>query len=162
MVLANIVIAIVVILVGITLGVLAGKFVKRALQELELRKYFKFPIDIIASRITSYMVYVIAVIIALINLGIATIILYILLGFILFLLAIFIFLSLRDFLPNFVASITLQKRGLKKGDTIKFNSISGKVEEITITETKIKAEKDIIFVPNVLLVRNVLHVKEKK
>lgn len=159
--LANIIIAIVVVIVGITLGILAGKFVKKALQELEAKRFFKFPIDIIVSRVTSYIIYILAVIIALINLGIATIILYILLGFILFLLAIFIFLSLRDFLPNFVASITLQRRGLKKGDVVKFNSISGKVDEITITETRIKSEKDVVYVPNVLLVRNVLHVKEK-
>ncbi|MBU2496675.1 MAG: mechanosensitive ion channel [Nanoarchaeota archaeon] len=158
---SNVIAAIIILILGITLGNLAGRFTKRAIITLELKKYFKFQIDSIASRVIAWLIYIFTIIIALINLGIATPILYAIIIILLALIAGAVFLSLKDFIPNVIAGATLQKRELKKGMNIKFNDISGKIEEFTITETKIKSGNDIIFVPNSLLVKEILHLREK-
>lgn len=158
---ARIIAAVIVLLIGIALGSFAGRFTKRAIITLDLKKYFKFQIDQIGAGIVSWLIYALSAIIALINLGIATPVLYAIIIILLALLAGAIFLVLKDFIPNVVAGATLQRRDLKKGQRIKFKDISGKVEEFTITETQIRSGADIIHVPNSLLAKNILYVKHK-
>ena len=159
---ANIIIALVILILGISLGSLAGRFVKRAIITLELKKYFKFQIDIIASKIVAYTIYTLSVILALLNLGIATTILYTIVIILLVLIGGAIFLVLKDFIPNVVAGAALQRRGLKKKQIISFDNISGTIEEFSLLETKVKYKGDIIYIPNSLLFKSVLHVKDTK
>lgn len=159
---ASIVIALVILILGVALGSFAGRAVRRAIITLELRKYFKFQIDLIASRITAYSIYTLSVILALINLGIATPILYAIIIILLALLGGAVFLVLKDFIPNVVAGAALQRRNLRKGLKVKFGNISGKIEEFNITETKIRSGNDIIHVPNSLLMKEILYIKERK
>jgi len=154
--------AIVILLIGLTLGSLVGRFMRRAILALEVKKYFKFQIELIASRITAAIVYIISVLVALINLGLATPVLYAIIIILLALTAGAIFLVLKDFIPNVIAGAALQRRELHKGSVIKFGNVSGKVEEFTITETRIRSGNDLIHVPNSLLWKSVLYVKNKK
>ncbi|MEK6852666.1 MAG: mechanosensitive ion channel domain-containing protein [Nanoarchaeota archaeon] len=160
MALENLIVAIIIILIGIALGTLAGKFTKKVVVGFELHRYFKFPIDVVASRVVAYLVYVVAIIIALIKLGISSILLYILLGLIFLIISLFIFLSLKDLIPNLVAGTVLHRRNLKEGDFIRLGNIHGRILEITATETKIKADGETIFIPNYLLFREILYLKK--
>mgnify|MGYP001592035162 CR=1 FL=1 len=158
----NILVAILILLIGLTLGSLTGRFVRKAILALEVKKYFKFQIELIASRIAAVIVYVLSVLIALINLGLATPILYAIIIILLTLTAGAVFLVLKDFIPNIIAGAALQRRELRKGSMIKFGNVSGKVEEFMITETRIRSGNDLIHVPNSLLWKSVLYVKNKK
>ncbi|OYT41613.1 hypothetical protein B6U80_00985 [Candidatus Pacearchaeota archaeon ex4484_26] len=158
----SIIIALVILILGVTLGSLVGKFVKRAIVVLELKKYFKFQIDLIASRLAAWLIYIFSIILALINLGIATPILYAIIILLLILISGVVFFMLKDFIPNVVAGAALQRRNLRKGLIIKSKDVSGKIQEITLTETKISSGKDIIYVPNSLLWKNILYVKKQK
>ncbi len=158
----TIVVAVVILLLGLALGSLAGRFTRRAILTLDVKKYFKFQIELIASRIAAAIVYVISVLFALINLGLATPVLYAIIIILLALAAGAVFLVLKDFIPNVVAGAALQRRELKKGSIIKFGNVSGKIEEFTITETRVRAGNDLIHVPNSLLWKSILYVKNKK
>ncbi len=158
----NIIISLVILILGIALGSFAGRVVRRAIITLDLKKYFKVQIDLIASRVTAYLIYALSVILALINLGIATPILYAIIIILLVLIGAAVFLALKDFIPNVVAGAALQRRNIHKGLRVKFGNISGKVEEFTITETKIRSGNDILYVPNSLLAKEILYVKDRK
>ncbi len=159
---SKLLVAIVILALGFTLGTLAGKFVRRIVVELELRRYFKFQIDLIAARVVAYLIYAISVILALINLGIATQILYAIIIILLVFMAAVVFLVLKDFIPNVMAGAMLERRALRKGQYIKFENISGKILEINATEAKIKSGREIIYVPNSLLWKHMLRVREVK
>lgn len=160
--LPNVIVAIVTLLIGLALGSLVGRFVRRAIITLDVKKYFKFQIELIASRVAASIIYVISVLVALINLGLATPVLYTIIIILLILIGGAIFLVLKDFVPNVVAGAVLQRRGIRKGDKIKFGNVSGKIEEFTITETRIRSGGDLIHIPNSLLWKNALYVKSKK
>ncbi|HIH18090.1 MAG TPA: mechanosensitive ion channel [Nanoarchaeota archaeon] len=159
---ANVLVAIVILLVGLALGSLVGRFARRAIIALDIKKYFKFQIELIASRIAASIVYIISVLVALINLGLATPVLYTIIIVLLVLIGGAVFLVLKDFIPNVVAGAVLQRREIKKGDTIKFGNVSGKIEEFTITETRVRSGSDLIHIPNSLLWKSALSVKSKK
>ncbi len=160
MIFANIIVAIVILLIGLALGKFAGRLVKRLVLELEIKKYFRIPIDVILSRGTSYIIYTIAVIISLIKLGISTVFLYIVLTAIIIVIGVSLIIALKNLIPNIIAGVTLQKRDFKKGDKIKVGDVEGNLEEFTLTETKIKAGNEFIFIPNSHLAKSVVRVKK--
>ncbi len=162
--------AISILLMGLVVGRFLGKLIERILNELELDEVLKkhlgikIPLEHLIGNIVKFIVYTIAIFLALNQLGLTTRLLYIILIIIFVILIIFIVFALKDFIPNVVAGFLIYQRKIVEiGDVIKTDSIKGKVIEISFIETRIKTKSnDIIVVPNVFLVKNLLTKKEKK
>ena len=108
------------------------------------------------SSLAKYLIYFIAVIFALDQIGLTTTVLNIILGVFLLIIVVFIILAFKDFIPNLISGLFIhQKRGLKDGDKINMDGINGIIEHISIIETRIKTKNgDIIFVPNSMLTKH--------
>lgn len=119
--------------------------------------------NLIRSSIT-LIIYLITIIMALNQLGITTLLLNIISISIILLLTFSIILALKDFVPNMIAGIKINKKEIvKKGDKISFDRIYAVVHEVTLTETKLESKSgDIIFIPNALLLKKVIRVPKRK
>src|SRR3989344_1247513 len=163
----SLVAAIVILLIGLVIGRFLGNVVRRILRELELSKILKeervkFPLEEVLSNGVKYIIYFIAVVLALNQVGLTSAIINILLGIIFVLIIIFIVLAFKDFIPNVMAAFFIhQRRDIKEGDNIKVKNIEGKIIGINLVETKIKTKSgDTIYVPNSFLTKN--DVKKRK
>ncbi|MFH0752353.1 MAG: mechanosensitive ion channel domain-containing protein [archaeon] len=153
---------------GIIVGTILGKVVKRVLHEFEVNKVLKaqgmtLPVEEFLSGIIKYAIYLVGIVWALAELGLATMAMEIILAVIFVLLAVFVILAFKDFIPNIMAGFFLHQKGMiKAGDYIRVKSVEGKVLEIDFIETKIKMKNgDTIMVPNSILTKNEV-VKFKK
>ena len=160
--------AIIVLLIGLIIGKILGKLSQRGLHEVELNRILgkagiQFGMEEFVGRLIEYLVYFIAIVIALDQLGVTAIVLYIIIAVILVVLAIAFLLSMKDFIPNFIAGIMLgHKKLFKVGDTIKAGSVSGRVREIGLLETKLVSRGgDIIYVPNANFLRQEIRVRTR-
>jgi len=158
---SKILVTLIIILVGFIVGRLLGKVIYRVLHELELNKIvrkstkIKISLERIFSNLVAYFIYFITVIMALTHLGLTTTVLNIVIIAIIAIFIITLFFVLKDFFPNIIAGIFIQKKNfIKKGDYIKINEKEGIIMSINIIETTIKTQKgDIIYVPNSLLIK---------
>jgi len=164
----NLVAALLILILGVIFGNLAGKIIKKILHELELNRVLKeaglkISIEELTASFVKYIIYFIGIIWALSQLGLATTVLEILLIIILIILVIFIILAFKDFVPNITAGIFIhQKELFKKGDVIKVKHIQGKIIETNLIETRIKAKDgDIVIIPNAMITKSEI-VKKKK
>lgn len=167
-ILVKIIVAIVVILIGIILARILSKLTYRILHELELDRILKdlgvkVPVEEFVGTIVKYIVYFIAVIIALNQLGLETIVFYIILILFLVILIVFVVLAFKDFIPNITAGFFMhQKRLIKKGDKIIVKNIEGTVMEISLIDTKIKTKGgDIVHMPNSVFLKSELKKLKK-
>ena len=158
----NIVIAVLILLIGFIIGRVVNSLLKKFLKDMKideiLKKKAKIKISLenmINSSIT-LIIYLITIIMALNQLGITTLLLNII--------SISIILALKDFVPNMIAGIKINKKEIiKKGDKISFDRIYAIVHEITLTETKLESKSgDIIFIPNALLLKKVIKIPKNK
>lgn len=166
---AEIIAAVVILLIGFIAGGVLGKLTKRVLHELEVDRIvkqtakIKASIEKLASRFVAYFVYFIAVIAALNQLGLTTTILHMVAAAVLIVIGVSVMLGVKDFIPNFLAGIHIQKKGMiKKGDVVRIRGTEGKVAGMDMTEIKLKTRKgDIIFFPNSLVIKEKV-VKPRK
>ena len=162
--------AIAVLLIGLIAAGIISRVIKKVLHELELNRILKeqagvkIPVEEFISSLTKYLIYFIAVIWALAELGLQTVILYIILVIVLTILVSFIVLAFKDFIPNITAGFFIhQKNLIKKGDIIKVKDIEGKVVSVDLVETKIKVNGDVVFMPNSVLTKHeIIKKKESK
>ncbi|MBU4502040.1 MAG: mechanosensitive ion channel [Nanoarchaeota archaeon] len=161
--------AIAVLLIGLIAARIISKLITKILSELEVNRILKeqagvkIPIEEFVSSLVKYLIYFIAIIWALTELGLQTVILYIILAIVLVILVSFIVLAFKDFIPNITAGFFLhQKNIIKKGDIIKVKDIEGQVMDISLVETTIKSKGDMIYVPNSVLTKNEIIKKSKK
>jgi small-conductance mechanosensitive channel len=159
--------AVIVLLIGFIIGKVLGRLAQRFLREVELNRILgkagiKFGMEEFLGHLIEYLIYFIAIVVALDQLGVTAIVLYIIIAAILVILAIAFLLSMKDFIPNFIAGIRLgHKKLFNIGDTITAGSVSGKVKEIGLLETKLESKnKDIIHVPNANLMRQEIRVRK--
>ena len=127
-----------------------------------IKKEFKldWPVEQFLVSFIRYLVYFVALVIALNQIGLAKIILYVILGGVLLFIVVFMILAIKDFIPNVVSGFLIQHRKLlKKGDKIKVKDIEGKVVDITLTEIQIKSGNEIIVVPNSVLSKEIIRKK---
>ena len=163
----SLVAAIVILLIGLVIGRFLGNLVGKILRELEITKILKeekvkFPLEEVLSNGVKYVVYFIAVVLALNQVGLTSTVLNLLLGIVVVLIIIFIVLAFKDFIPNVMAGFFIhQRRDIKEGDNIRVKNIEGKIIDINLVETKIKTKGgDIIYLPNSYLTKN--EVKKRK
>lgn len=160
--------AVIILLIGFIIGKVFGKLIQKGLRELELNNLLKragiqFGLEELLSRMFEYVIYAIAIVAALNQLGMTTIVLYIVIAVILAVLAIAFLLSIKDFIPNFIAGLRVSsKRLFVVGDTITIGSVSGKVKEFGLLETKLVSKNnEVIHIPNSLLFKQEIIVKKR-
>jgi len=155
--------SITILLIGLILGRFLSNLVKKVLKEIELNNIIKkelkldWPIEQFLSSVSKYLVYFVALIIALNQLGLASTVLYIILGVILLFIVAFIILAIKDFIPNVISGFVIQHRKLlEKGEKVRIGDIEGKVEKITLTEVQIKSGDEVIVIPNSILSKKII------
>ncbi|MFH1209227.1 MAG: mechanosensitive ion channel domain-containing protein [archaeon] len=164
----KVIVALVIIIFGLVFGRFLGKLTKKLLKELEVDRILKeqtrinFSVEDLLGSIVQYIIYIIAIIIALNQLGLTQTILYIVLGAILVIIIIIIILALKDFIPNIIAGFFIHQKSLiSKGDRIKIKDVEGTILYVSLIETKIKTRtKDIVYIPNSLLIKNIVVKKD--
>lgn len=161
--------ALIILLVGFIVARVLGKIIQKILSGVELNNILKRSLGIkvsveemIGSFIT-YFIYLVAVIFALDQIGLAPIVLNILFGGIIVIIIIAIFLSVKDFIPNMFAGIYIhQKRNFQVGNKIQVKGIEGTVTDISLIETQIKTKSgDTIHIPNSIMTREELVIKKR-
>ncbi len=158
---SNITLALIILLAGFAIGKLAGIAVFKLLKGLDFDlnikkiKIKKITTSKNISTLTSWTIYTLSVIFALISLNILNTTLIIILYFIGILFIGTIILGIIHSTPNILAGIKIKKQNIiKENDEIQINQIKGKVTKIGITNTKIKGDKDeIFFIPNKIIQR---------
>lgn len=158
---SNFAVSIIILLAGFIIGKLVGRLVQKILKEVELNKLLKrttgirFAMDEILASFASYIIYIIAIIMALDQLGLADPVINIILIAIILIVIASIILGLRDLFPNIIAGIFIsQKRQISKGDKVRIGDVEGNIIEINMLETRIVTKKgDIIYMPNSLLTK---------
>ncbi len=165
----RIIIAIIIVVLGLIVGKISGKLVHKLLAEIELDRLIrtttgiKFRLQNLIGSFVAYFIYFVFTVWALERIGLGSIVLNIVAGGIVILIILALLLSLKDFIPNAVAGLFLHFKGMiKEGDWVKLESVVGKVLQIELVETKIETgNKDIIYVPNSVIVKNKI-IKKKK
>lgn len=167
-VLSNLIITLIILLVGFILGRLVGRLVGKLLHELEVdrilgRAGFTVPLERNLSTVISYLIYFIAVVMALNQLGLTTAVLYIIVGGAVLLVLIATVLGIKDFIPNMIAGFFIYRKNLfHEGQRILVKNIEGRVKQVNIVETELETDRgDIIYIPNSLLVKSTLMIKKK-
>lgn len=166
--LGKLIVAVVILLIGFIIGKLAERIIQKVLHELEVdrlieRTGVKFSLETVISNLAAYLVYLITIIMALNQLGLTTIILYIVVSGIIILIVVSTLLAIKDYIPNIIAGFFIFKKAkIKEGNKIKFNGTEGRVKKIGLVETEILTRNgDQIFIPNSILVKSKVLVKKR-
>lgn len=156
----NLVAAAIIVLIGFIIGKLASRLVYKILRELEIRSVLKqagvtAPVERYASAAVAYLIYFIAIIMALNQLKIGTLVLSMIVGAVLVILIVSFILSVKDFMPNLMAGISLYRSGgIRKGDLIETQGVTGRVIQITLAKTKIQTmEGDVVHIPHTAMMK---------
>jgi small conductance mechanosensitive channel len=156
-----------ILLIGFAIGILAKKIVYRVLKEIELNKIMSkvnvtYNLEQWISSILSYLIYLVTIVFFLNQLGITSIVLYLIVGGVLMLVILTLLVGLKDVIPNFVAWVLLQRKGrVIEGHRINVREIAGRVEKFGFLETEIRTENgDLLYVPNSLFLKSKFWVKD--
>jgi len=163
------VVALAILFIGFAIGKIIGKLVKKILAELEINALIKkatkkrIKIEEGIAHFTTYFIYFIAIIMSFRYIGLATGILNTLAIGVIVVIVISIFLSIKDFIPNFIGGLILHWKGfIKEGDIIRVKDMQGKIIYLNLLETRIKTKKgDIVCIPNSLIAKSEI-IKIKK
>jgi small conductance mechanosensitive channel len=166
--LSRIVIAALILLIGLIIGKLAGTLIRRLLNEIRLDKNvrakgFKLSLEKFIGNLVSYIIYLIAIILSLNRLGLASAIFAIIAGVIVVVVVVSFLLSIRDFFPNFFAGLRIKlKKFFSEGDEIQIKEVSGRIASIGFLETRITTSSDEeIIIPNSIFNKRQIIVKKK-
>ena len=161
-----------IVITGLILGRILGKLTSRAIKSINLNGNLRRALgikskpEILAENIVKYLIIGIAIIAALIQIGVAISIMNFILVIIGGILLISFTLALRDFMPNIFAGLYLiATKKLKKGDSIRFKDFDGTVTKIDLLDTYIKMDsKNTMMIPNSYLMKNYIikHSKDRK
>ncbi len=160
--------AILIFLFGFILGKLVGRVVYKFLEEIEINNFLKkslglkINVDNLISNFLSYIIYFLALIAALEQIGVANIILYLISIIVILIILVSFFLAIRDFIPNFISGLYLySKEHLKQGYNIEINDIKGELLHIDLLHLKIKTKTgDIIYMPNSVAANSKIKVRK--
>jgi hypothetical protein len=157
---------ILIFLIGFIIGKLAGRAFYKILREAEINAFLKsaaglkINADHILSSALSYIIYFVSLVLALQQINLVNLVLYIFSVGILLALFISMFLAVRDIVPNFIAGIYLYSRDIKEGSVVEINEIKGKILHLDLLHIKIECKnKDILYIPNINVVRSRIKVK---
>jgi len=166
----NFVLAAVTVLLGLILGKLLGKLLQVILNQFELDVTLKgagleLPLEQMIASLLTYTIYVLSIIFALTILGIAEHVVNIIAIIAGIIIIIYMFLGLKDFVPNAIAGIILSRRKtINKGARLSAHGMTGTVTHFTLIDTKMMTDDgDLIAIPNIILIRQpyIIHTEEK-
>lgn len=156
-----------IILLGLVLGRFLGNLIRTILKELEANRLLRklrvgFNLEESSYYIFSVLTYILAINLALKQLGITTLVLYVVSGIIVVLLLMVAALSIKGTLPNLMAGWNiLTKKPFSRGNKIILQEIEGKpfhlegrILKIQLTETIVESKNRLIFIPNTILMKN--------
>ena len=163
----QIIIGTLILLIGFIIGTFAKKISKKALEEINFNKILRTinyhnDGEEILSSILSYIIYLISIIFFLTELGITSIVLYLILGAILMVVILTFLVGIKDLIPNFVAwTIIKSKSKLKEGTKVEIKEIKGTIENVGLLETEIRTiNDDLLYVPNSLFIKSKFRIRE--
>lgn len=165
------IVAIVLLLVGFIIGRICGRLMYKFLHGFEINDNFtklagvRMKIEEIAETFTTYFIYFVTVVIVLQQMGIVTTVLHMIAAGVIILIILSTFLGVKDFIPNAIAGFYIQrKKKFLVGQTIKVKGMSGKIDKITLLETRLKTKSgDVILIPNSILHKTeITYVMKKK
>ena len=152
---------VIILLIGLVAGVLVRKLLLRVLREIGFNRIMakvnvQQDMEKGISITVSLIIYLVTIVLFLEQLGIQSIVLYLLVAAVLMLFILTFLVGLKDVIPNFIGWIVLQKRGqIKEGKTIDIREIYGVIEKVGYLETEIRTERgDILYVPNSLFLKS--------
>ena len=162
--------AVVLILTGLILGRIGARFTQKMLSEINCNETVKsivgrkIPFEELSALGMRYFIYIVFAILALNQLGLTIFIVQVIAVAILLAVLISMLLSIRDFIPNFLAGIRLQSNELlKEGDTISTGDLKGRVQKINLTDTFVRTKAgDLLCVPNSFLLKQTLKRQKRK
>ncbi len=165
----NVITAFLIIILGLVIGSIFDNIIRRFLRGLEINSVLeehlkiKLQLEQNLSTFVKYMIYFVAIIIALDKLGVPTKILRIVFIVLFILVIIFVVLAFKDWVPNLLSGFyILRNNKIKIGDIIKVNGVKGKVIAVNLIETKIETNNnEIIFIPNSNITKYEV-IKERK
>lgn len=147
----RIAVTVLIILVGFIIGRVIGRLIFRILDEFEVDSLFRkgSSVEKGISQVFEYVIYVVTVCIALDNLGIIAHVLIALIVIIVLIVSVSALLGFKDFVPNFLCSLWIRKKGLAGvGTYVNLGDIRGKVIKKGILNIKVQTKsRDIISVP---------------
>lgn len=149
--------AFLIILLGLISSRIIYNITKKAIIEFELKYLFKkVGLERVERQIPviiRFLIIILSIIFALLQLGISFTAIKILLIIMAIITIIFILLSFKDILPNLISGILIKRsKKLRIGETIKIKNIKGKVLRISLLETEIKTKNnETVHIPNSLL-----------
>lgn len=169
--LLKIIIALLVFLIGFVIGKIVQKIILRLFVMSDFDRLFKkktgfkFSLSVIASKVVSYFIYVVAIVMALNRLELATTIITTVVILIVIILVLFVIFGLNDIFANLTAGFMIRIRGIiKPGDYIRLKDkrIEGYIVSMNAQNIRIETKKDeIVFIPNMVLFKSEI-VKPKK
>ena len=159
-VLIKIVAGMAILFIGLVFGRFIGNLIKAALKELETNRIVKsqvkrkLDVENHLSGFVKYLIYLIAFIIALTQIGIGKTFLYVFLGILILILAVLLVIGLREVVVEFFYGLLIKIRGnIHENERIHFDNIKGTVVKLGWLETLIQEKEDKIFVPNNVLAK---------
>ncbi|MBI4150034.1 mechanosensitive ion channel [Candidatus Woesearchaeota archaeon] len=152
----SIISAIIFVLVGFIIGKLLGRLVHRTLHSMEVDTILKkamqtnVKLEQPLATVTSFLIYTIAIIMALNQLQVTTTILQMIIAGVILVIIIAAAFAVKDFIPNAVAGFYLLKNNvIKEGQVISVKGVKGKVIAVTLIETKLQTkEGNLVHIPN--------------
>tara|TARA_Y100000310_G_scaffold336309_1_gene420472 strand:- start:1367 stop:1948 length:582 start_codon:yes stop_codon:yes gene_type:complete len=155
-------VAILIIAFGVIIGRILGKFSRNAVKKMNLNGNIRKSLGIktrpeqLVEKFVKYFIIIIALITALIQIGIAISLMNFLLVIFGGVVLISFTLALRDFMPNFFAGLYIfSTKKVKKGDHIKFQDFEGIIQKIDFLDIHLKMDsKNVMLIPNSYLMKN--------
>jgi len=164
----KIVIFFLILFLGFLIGKILGQLTKQLLRDLHLDGFvkrmlgWKLSLERGLSNLVAGLVYLISIILALNAVGLTTVVLEIILGIILFAIAVSFLIALKDIIPNAASGLTLKQK-LRPGTRLEVDGTEGAVQEVTLLETIIETKsKDIIVIPNALFAKQRITIRKSK
>ncbi|MBI2548566.1 mechanosensitive ion channel [Candidatus Woesearchaeota archaeon] len=166
----KLVLAVVILLIGFIIGIILGRLAKKLLNQVKLNEMveaataMKWDVEGIFSKLLTYLLYVLFIVLALRTLGLELVVFNVAIGGIIILVFIALALAINDFIPNIIAGMQFKKeKRFDVGDEIQMKDLVGKVVSITLVETKIQTEHgDIMSISHSSLKKSGITVKKQK
>ena len=167
---SKIVVGVIVLLMGFIIGKFTKRLVQKILSEIgvneNIRKVIKKRVRVeeFLSSLTGIFIYFITVVMVLEILGLSEVIVHILTIGVLVLMVALTILTMRDFIPNVLASQALNKKEhLEIGTPIEIDNIKGTIKEMNLNDIQIETSKgDIVHIPNSLFIKKTFRTVKKK
>jgi len=158
------------ITLGLTLGHILSNVLYKILHDMEVDKILKkqlhlrFSLEKHLSSFLKYLVYGFALIVGLTQLGVPARVLWIFFFAVLVLIVLFLLFAFKDWIPSVLSGVyILHTQKIKRGETIRTEGFTGKVVKVNLLETKFQVKnKEMIFVPNSLLMKQEIEVMKGK